>query len=146
MPRKKAKKGQLELPSSEPRVTFLRNEQARRLVSVDHHDPAWMDAIGHVKLRADAKDAIVRVCPPADASDEDIAAIEAALRNDGAMIIRTIPRAPAGKPVVAARGQKDAQSMPARKVVEEMVNGATASHDKEALAAFCETVMSEEGL
>lgn len=126
-----------------PQVMFVPLKSTVRLKTYSANDPAWDDVRGD-EWRT--KGAIVRLLPPATATDEDIAYAYAAAFEHGALGVHTLPREPSGKPSVVEAGSMEVETKLPRQVVIEMVDGATASAGKKALRNFVEQVMAEEGL
>lgn len=125
-------------------VRTVPNDAARVLVTITGDRRAlWgvdLDAF-NAALRATIENpagAIVRVKPPAHATDESIARIRAALDSLGA-VVRVLPKEKGDAPVVHTRESTTAKS--ARDVVLDMAS----AHPPE-VAALLTVVMDEAGL
>lgn len=120
---------------------------ARALITIDGTDKVWSEAWEDSRVVADTmtyfKGAIVRVQPPADATDERVEAVQALLVNAGAEVVRVAPRRKASVLPPAAREAVAHES--ARQVVGELV-GAAHVEDREALRAFVDGVMARQGI
>jgi hypothetical protein len=122
--------------------------QARRLVTVGTNNPVWAWAKdwheGVAYTIHDLLGAIVRLQPPADANDQQIAAVKKHLMSSGAAIVRTDSRAQAATLLVKVMGKDgkevDAPKLAPRQVVMEM---AETSSRKEALKALLDLELAK---
>lgn len=135
------------------RVTEHRRppEYVRSLVVIDTDDPLWMNADDNatpmVHAYPEAKDGIVWIIPPHDASELAIERVVRACKNDGAHTIKLMPRAPSADVVPAQQHAGDAEHAPqtAREMVLEMADEANSTNTK-ALKKLLNDVLGEEGL
>lgn len=122
---------------------------ARRLITIEPESPAWTDFDSWSDFPAGAKsefvDAIVRLRPPAEATDADVARVADLVRGL-AEVVRVLPR----RRVIGHRGTKPSNASVRaphariREVVGEVVGEMTV--DAEPLRAFVEGVMGRCGL
>lgn len=146
-PKPKRKRGKRGKATRVYQVEAVRVD-ARRLVSIEPHDPIWQrdESAPPVHAYPENKDAIVRLKPPADATDKLIADIERACRNDGAMAVKVLPRENAAAVVVQGKRRREREEkMTHRQRVAKMVADANSQRHR-SLAALCTEVMDEEGL
>lgn len=121
-------------------VRFVAFSDVRKLVTIHPSDSAWTS----LGVRC-AEGSIVRVRPPATASDADVARVEAALLQAGAVRVRVEPRAAGEKVVAPVMAPKRAARSTMRATVLSMATEAR-THNREALRAELERAMSEEGI
>jgi len=119
-------------------VRWVQHPNPLRLLTLDESHGAW----GGGPL-PDAHGAILRVIPPADATDESIGAVLDRCRALGVATTKLMPRAAGDVAVVAevARAQRRTH----REVVDALVQGAEGV-DHDALALVVGAIMDEEGL
>lgn len=136
---------------TKPKVKSVKNKTARKLHTIDSAHEVWTGGALEAKAKA-FEGALVRVRPPAEATDATIYDLERLLRDQlGADAVRVLPREPGGGAVEAPwpegvpKPQKGA-TKPAREVILAMARGSASSHDSKALVTFLEDVMAEEGL
>ncbi len=113
-------------------------QDARDLLTFEPGDSAWS---GKKPKRKHYQGAVVRLKPPAGATDEQVEELRSYCETRGAAKIVVLPR-PRANPLPAARFETS-KSVGARAAVEQLV---AESKTGEALAAFCESVMGEAGL
>lgn len=89
--------------------------------------------------------AIVRLRPPADASDADVERASEYFRKAGAERVTVLPRPRAEVIPAEAHERSPEKALGARDAVLSLVAESN-SKDKEALAKLCERVMAEVGL
>lgn len=121
-------------------VRFVALSDVRRLITIHPTDPVWTS----FDVRCESG-SIVRVRPPATASDADIERIESALRRAGAVRVRIEPRAAGEKVVAQIEVPKRAVRSTMRETVLMMASEAR-THNREALLEELERAMSEEGI
>jgi hypothetical protein len=117
---------------------------ARTLLTFAEEHPAWTE--GWAGPNADeARGALVRLFPPAAASEERIASVARALEAAGAARVKIVSRET--PPDVVRRIVDDPSRSEAshREVVVRMADEAR-SRDRGALKALLDEVMTEEGL
>lgn len=123
-----------------PRIGFVPASSARVLATIGPDDPAWKG-----EHPACPPGAIVRIRPPASASDADVARVQASLERAGASRARVEARA-AGADVLPRKAERaPAERRTIREVVIGMA-GEARSEDRGALVAFLDEVLSEEGI
>lgn len=120
-------------------VRFVALDDVRQLVTIHPTDPVWTS----FEVRCEAG-SIVRVRPPATASDADIERIEAELLRAGAARVRVEPRA-AGEKVVAPIERRPAVRSTMRETVLRMADEAR-THNREALRDELERAMTKAGI
>jgi hypothetical protein len=137
----------VELPVSIPAfrdppigVRFVALNDVRRLVTIHPTDPVWTSFNARCEPGS-----IVRVRPPATASDADVERVEAALTRAGAARVRVEPRAVGEKVVAPIEVPKRAVRSMMRETVLVMASEAR-THNREALQEELERAMSEEGI
>lgn len=118
------------------RETF---EWSRELVTVEPTEPFWAGTLPKRKYDG----AIVRLRPPATAGDEDVAAARLFFEKRGAERVIVLPRPRAE--VVPQESISATTSESARAAVLALARESN-STDRNALAAFVEEIMAEEGL
>lgn len=122
-------------------VSFVRLDAPRPLVTVTPSDPVWSGA-----ALACPAGSIVRVQPPARATDVEIARVREACERRGAARCRIEPRAADDRVVLAARKEiAPMRSSSVREVVDGVASEAR-THDRSALVAMLDELMSAEGL
>lgn len=156
-----ARKKPTQEPSTAPResVRHVPLEGHRRLYTVAPDDACWRS---ERSTRPDVTGAIVRMRPPADATDDAIAKLRKEFEQQGAARVFVLPRPRAellpGKNQVCP-GCRDgvgclfpikcelpkAKAVGAREAVASLVEESN-SKDKDALRTLCEKVMSKVGL
>jgi hypothetical protein len=120
-------------------VRFVPLVDTRELVTIRPTDPVWIS--DSIVCKAGS---IVRLQPPATASDADIARVKEGLQRAGAVRVRVEPRAK-GEKVVAQKEERPAARATIREVVFGMSDEAR-THNREALHAELERALSEEGI
>ena len=137
----------VELPVSIPAfrdrpigIRFVALSDVRRLVTLHPSDSVWTSFVVRCELGS-----IVRVRPPATASDADIARVEAELLRLGAARVRVEPRAAGEKVVASVDVPKRAARATMRETVLQMASEAR-THNREALREELERAMSAEGI
>jgi len=121
-------------------------EEPRRLLTVDVGSTLWA---GEMEVDPDAvKGAIVRLLPPADATDLRIEEVRALFEAAGAAAVRPMPRAAIGR---VGEREVGGNAVDTRAVVDLRaavlaVAARMAAADPAALKAELEAVMSEVGL
>lgn len=137
----------VELPVSIPAfrdspigVRFVALSNVRRLVTIHPTDRVWTSFDARCE-----KGSIVRVRPPATASDADIERVEAALKRAGAVRVRVEPRAAEEKVVAKEEAPKRAARSTMRETVLAMANEAR-THNREALLEELEGAMTKAGI
>lgn len=121
-------------------VRFVVLSDVRRLVTIHPSDSVWTSFNARCEPGS-----IVRVRPPATASDADIARVEAALLKAGAVRVRVEPRAAGEKVVAPQETPKRAVRSTMRATVLQMASEAR-THNREALRDELERAMSAEGI
>lgn len=121
-------------------VRFVALSDVRRLITIHPTDSVWSSSV----VRCEAG-SIVRVRPPATASDADVERIEAELKRAGAVRVRVEPRASGEKVVATQEAPKRAARSTMRETVLSMASEAR-THNREALLEELERTMSEEGI
>lgn len=117
---------------------WLAFEAPIRLVTLDSTAVIWTSG-----GLPEVTDAIVRVIPPADATDERIGAVLDAVRAAGAVATKLLPRV-SGPMAVLPEVPRPARRRH-RDVVNELV-AESVGVDREALARIVGDVMDQEGL
>jgi hypothetical protein len=120
-------------------VQFVPLDSTRDLVTIRPSDPVWSSSEPTCKAGA-----IIRLQPPATASDADVTRVREWFLRSGAVRVRVEPRA-AGEKVVAPVETKPAVRASMRTVVLEMAEEAR-THNREALRAELDRALSEEGI
>jgi hypothetical protein len=120
-------------------VRFVPLGDTRELVTIRPTDPVWTS--DRIVCKPGS---IVRLQPPATASDADITRVKEGLTRAGAARVRVEPRA-TGEKVVAQKEERPAARASIREVVFGMANEAR-THNREALRAELERSLSEEGI
>lgn len=123
-----------------PNVRFVPSPAARALATTTPDDPVWRGSPASCEPGA-----IVRLRPPADASDADVARVRAAHERAGAVRCRVEPRAPGAEVLARPRSAEKAERRTFREVVMGMAAEAR-PHDREALVAVLDEALTEEGL
>lgn len=123
-----------------PNVRFVPSPEARPLSTTTPDDPVWRGAPASCPPGA-----IVRLRPPADASDADVARAREAHERAGAVRCRVEPRAAGVEVLARPRSAGKAERRTFREVVMGMAAEARA-HDREALVAVLDEALTEEGL
>lgn len=123
-------------------------DDARELVTVDYEDPIWSaedvaDGVVAFRIRHAKGAAIVRLRPPAVASDARIAEVKAAFEQWARVLVVPRPKASAVPREEAAKIATTHET--ARQAVLALVDVANVE-DRTALREFCEKTMAEEGL
>lgn len=121
-------------------VRFVALSDVRRLVTIYPSDPVWTSFTPKCEAGS-----IVRVRPPATASDADVARVEAALLKSGAVRVRVEPRVAGEKVVAPQEAPKRAARSSMRETVLQMASEAR-THNREALCEELERAMSAEGI
>lgn len=121
-------------------VRFVALSDVRRLLTIHPTDSVWTSFAAKCELGS-----IVRVRPPATASDADVQRVEAALLKAGAVRVRVEPRAVGEKVVAKPEAPKRAARSTMRQTVLTMASEAR-THHREALLEELERAMSEEGI
>jgi hypothetical protein len=140
-----------EAPST-ARVEAVLREGARRLVDVDADRMVWA-AVADRRARGAAGEllrddglagAIVRLSPPASATDADVAEVEEMARASGAVAVRVAPRpaAPEVAREAVLQAAEDAPARSLREVVAKILEGAR-SADPGALVDLVEEALVE---
>lgn len=119
------------------------NESARKLVTFRPPDDGPIESPEGSALQG----AIVRIVPKADATDEQIAGLEAGAYAAGALTVKALPRESKAAVVVRQRRKlsDDERSRTPRQVVMHLAEKSN-SGDRKALGALLEEVIDEEGL
>lgn len=137
----------VELPVSIPEsrkppigVRFIALSDVRRLVTIHPSDSVWTSFDARCE-----EGAIVRVRPPATASDADIERVEAGLKRAGAARVRIEPRAAGEKVVASVDVPKRAARSTMRETVLTMANEAR-THNREALRDELDRAMTKAGI
>lgn len=112
---------------------------SRRLVTIAPGDDYWKSGV----VEGVEKGTIVRIRPPAEASDEAVENLVRIMRECGAEACHVQPRERAA--AVVPRESAKRSSSSARQVVRDMV-AESRSDDRDALSAECEGIMQEVGL
>jgi hypothetical protein len=120
-------------------VQFVALQDTRELVTIRPTDLVW--TLQDIACKAGS---IVRLQPPATASDADIARVKEGLIRSGAVRVRVEPRA-AGEKIVAHVEERPAARATVREVVFAMASEAR-SHNPKALRNELERALSEEGV
>ena len=121
-------------------VRFVALSNVRRLTTIGPSDSVWTT----FDVRCDSG-SIVRVRPPATASDADVERVEAGLKRAGAVRVRVEARSAGDKVVAPIDDPKRAARSTMRETVLSMATEAR-THNREALRAELERAMSEEGI
>jgi hypothetical protein len=116
--------------------------QAVALVTIGQEHPAWEDPL----QLGNVKDAFVRLDPPLNWSDEDVARLKAMVRDEGALAVKVLSirrdevvfREDRAVPVEEAPKS-------ARALVLELAEGAN-SQDRERLVTVLEGTLTRAGL
>ena len=129
-------------PLSEPPigVRFVALSDVRRLVTIGPSDSVWTSFV----VRCE-KGAIVRVRPPATASDADLERVEAELLRLGAARVRVEPRATGDTVVAPIDVPRKAARSTMRETVLAMASEAR-THNREALQDELEHAMTKAGI
>lgn len=121
-------------------VRFVALSDVRRLVTIHPTDSVWTSFAPKCEHGS-----IVRVRPPATASDADIARVEAELLRLGAARVRVEPRVAGEKVVASVDVPKRAARATMRETVLQMGNEAR-THNREALREELETALTKAGI
>jgi len=117
---------------------------SRLVVTVEPSAEVWVG--GGIDAQV-ARDAIVRLIPPADATDVLIATVRGAFETAGAAAVRVVPRVAGGAVVPRAAMTPAASAAPVREVVMQMVNEARVDDaEREQLRAVVDEALTAEGL
>ncbi len=123
---------------------------ARRLVSIETDSEVWatdIDVRQALGAKHEIGGAIVRVKPPAGASDEQITHVKELLAEHGAVAVKVLPRA-SGE--IAAHVSKENQGQRPQRTIRQVVldraGAVSNSRDREALLQTLNNVMDEAGL
>jgi hypothetical protein len=137
----------VELPVSIPAfrdapigVRFVPLSDVRRLVTIHPNDRVWTSFDARCP-----EGAIVRVRPPATASDADVERVEAGLKRAGAVRVRVEPRVAGEKVVAPVNTPKRVARSTMREMVLAMVQEAR-THNREALRDELERAMTKAGI
>ncbi len=122
------------------RVTL---DGSRRLLTIEAEDKLW-DAKRRSAV-AGIDGAIVRLRPPAAATDEQVEVLRAFFEKAGAERVTVLPRPRADVVPADAHEKSRTSAVGARRAVESLVEESN-SRDKSALGKLCERVMAEVGL
>lgn len=143
MARRRERKDVVAQLAIEPRVVDV--EGARELVTIGPDAPIWkVDLAGAFRTDDLCAGKIVRLIPPHDATDEQVAGVRAAVASAAA--VRLMPRRRVAVVVEEkAQGMGTSAHRRARDVVLQMVEEAN-TRDRSALRAFCEQVMARAGM
>lgn len=120
--------------------------EARALIEIGPNDPWKRFESGDYKVHANVKGAIIKVVPPASATDETIDRLRTVLIEAGALTVRVMPRP---KGAVIPAGVEVKTKKPAHRSVREVVLQLTKeanSKDHAALKTIVEETMSKVGL
>jgi hypothetical protein len=140
MPRRPHPARRIDAPPLPSSVRVVPSPEARVLQTISPDDPVWRGGAASC-----APGAIVRIRPPADASNADVERLINALRRAGAVRCRAEPRAASAEVLTRPERPAKAERRTIREVVERMVAESRA-HDREALAATTDEALTEEGL
>lgn len=121
-------------------VRFVALSDVRRLVTIHPSDSVWTSFVVRCEPGS-----IVRVRPPATASDADVARVETALLQAGAARVRVESRAAGEKVVAPIDVPKRAARSSMRSTVLTMASEAR-THNRKALLEELERAMSAEGI
>lgn len=121
-------------------VRFVALSDVRRLVTIHPSDSVWTSFVVRCEPGS-----IVRVRPPATASDADIERVEAALKRAGAARVRVEARSAGEKVVASIDIPRRAARSTMRETVLQMASEAR-THNREALIEELERAMSAEGI
>lgn len=125
------------------RIEVVEREAARQLLTIEPDDSAW--ATGSLESSI-TSGALVRVRPPADASDEAIAGLRETLRSAGAAAVKVLPRAAGTSFAVVPEGERERKAgRTIRQVVMERAEAAVTA-DRPALLQALDEALSEVGL
>ncbi len=130
-------------PSPAPLVRFVPLAESRALLTVRPADPVWSGA-----PPVCPPGAIVRIRPPAEASDADVLRQRDAHERAGAVRVRVEPRAVGERvlaPAPAAAPETPAVRATIRGVVMEMAGEARA-HNPTALVEELDRALSQQGV
>jgi hypothetical protein len=133
-------RGATKLPTA-PFVRFVRFDDARALLTIRPQDPVWSGA-----PPVCPSGAIVRIRPPAEASDADVLRQRDAHERAGAARVRVEPRA-AGERVMQAKSEPERPA--ARTTIRDVVMGMAGesrAHDRTALIDELDRALSEQGV
>lgn len=125
-------------------------ELVRSLVVIDVGDPLWTDAddndVPIVHAYPDIEDGIVWIIPPHDASELAIERVNQACKNDGAHIIKLLPRVSISI-MVPEQEHFDFDGPPqtSRELVMEIADASNSTQIK-AVKKLLNEVLGEEGL
>ena len=116
---------------------------ARLLLTIGPEHAVWMDVDHVIRHVINCEGALVRLDPPATATDESVQVVRKVVRETmGAKRVVVVPRR-RGRAVVAPNERGPLASH--RAVVERLVASANVE-DREALAAFCAGAMDRAGV
>jgi hypothetical protein len=117
-------------------VDVIRLKDPRLLFSPAFREP---------QIDVNYQGAIVRLQPPIDATDEDIARVTRAWAQRGVARVIVLPRPKAALVPEKAAREAPAQAYGAREAVLSLVAESN-SRDRDALQRLCEKIMGEAGL
>lgn len=131
---------------------------ARRLLTVPEDSPLWehlellvgdvqLDGLGDTTVveRLVVDGALVRLHPPADASDGDVAAVVGRVERAGAVRVKVVPRVAAPE-VVRRTGAGPSSPRLGHRAAVMAVADESRSSDPEALRALLGGILDEEGI
>lgn len=146
MARRKATTEQLE--QSKSSISRSIAAEARKLITIDADHGCWAGDV--LNIEAEIKGAIVRIMPPANATDERIETIGKLCEMNGAVATKILPRRAIGAIGVAAEQAKEADGNDERvlglRVAVHAVAARMATADRDALRVELDSVMDEVGL
>ena len=116
-------------------VVGVNVDDSARLITVGTSHPVWSDSKRLPSIRGE----FIRICPPADATDEQVEALVRALRKSGASVKLMSRPAQASAEVRSAVTATDLRS-----VVATLVDGWKG--DRDALKVEVESVMGGQGV
>ncbi len=123
---------------------------ARRLVSIETDSEVWssdVDVRQALGSKYKIEGAIVRVKPPAVASDEQITHVKELLAEHGAVAVKVLPRASGEIPAhVAKESRGRGPQRTIRQVVLDRAAAVSNSRDRDALLQTLNNIMDEAGL
>jgi hypothetical protein len=149
MARRKAAAAQLEQIKSS--ISRSIAAEARKLITIDADHGCWKgDGLRIDDFGDGFKGAIVRIMPPADATDERIETIGKLCEMSGAVATKILPRRAIGAIGAAAEQEKKADGKEERALgLREAVHAVAArmaTADRDALRVELDSVMDEVGL
>lgn len=115
--------------------------EARRLLTVEPEAAVWTGA----EIEDEVEGAIVRLQPPADATDARIEEIKALFELSGAVAVKVIPRQASGSIGRCADDEVTVEPVGLRQAVYEVAEQ-MATADAEALRLELDSVMDEVGM